>query len=89
MNPTPLVQRASAPLPDLSRLHNPSSHSIVSAEWAVKWLRESQEQWDLWNSLYCEHKRERDPPIAGCAREVDDYIKYIEIDEKFSKMNFI
>ena len=27
--------------------------------------------------------------MRGCTKEVDDYIKYIEIDEKFSRMNFI
>jgi len=73
-------------LPDLSRLEKPGS--ISKPEWAARWLLELQAQWDLWNSLYVLHSP-RDKAIGGCKGEIDDYIKYIEIDEKFSKMNFI
>jgi len=31
----------------------------------------------------------RAKPLRGCSKKIDDYIKYIEIDEKFQKMNFI
>ena len=84
-----LVQRNQTPLPDLSVLRSRRPEAVVSPEWAAKWLTESQAQWDLWNSLYCEHKPKYLPEIAGCARDVDEYIKFIEIDEKFSRMNFI